>query len=170
MFHLTGVGKRYPGTEALAPLWLEIGREERVAIVGPSGSGKTTLLHLLGGIIQPDTGEVFVNGKPMATLSPGRELADLVGMIHQQYDLVPRLSVVHNVLAGRLGYWSLWRSLLSLVSPQERHLAREALKTAGIENKISERTSRLSGGEQQRVAIARLLVQNPQAIIADEPV
>ncbi len=170
MFLLSGAGKRYPGTVALAPIRLEIGHEERVAIVGPSGSGKTTLLHLLGGIIQPDVGGVFIDGRPMAKQSPGREMASLVGMIHQHYDLVPRLSVVHNVLAGRLGYWSFWRSLLSLASPQDRNHALEALRTAGIEDKINERTSRLSGGEQQRVAIARLLVQDPRAIIADEPV
>ncbi|MFQ5873755.1 MAG: phosphonate ABC transporter ATP-binding protein [Dehalococcoidia bacterium] len=170
MFLLEEVGKSYPGTVALAPLSLEIERGERVAVVGPSGSGKTTLLHLLGRVIQPDRGQVLVDGLPMASLSAGRELAGLVGLIHQQFDLVPRLSVVHNVLAGRLGYWSLWRSLLSLVSPQEKELALTALRTAGIEEKVNERTSRLSGGEQQRVAIARLLVQNPQAILADEPV
>jgi phosphonate transport system ATP-binding protein len=167
---LEGISKIYPGVVALAPLSLEIRREERVAIVGPSGSGKTTLLHMLGGVIQPDQGRVVIDGRNMASMTSGRDKAGLVGMIHQQFDLVPRLSVLHNVLAGRLGYWSLWRSLISLVSPQERHLATEALRKAGIEDKISQRTSRLSGGEQQRVAIARLLVQDSQVILADEPV
>ncbi len=170
MFLLERAGKSYPGVVALAPLSLEIEAGERVAIVGPSGSGKTTLLHILGGVIQPGQGRVLIDGRPMAGLPRGRELAGLVGMIHQQFDLVPRLSVVHNVLAGRLGYWGLWRSLVSLISPQERHLALAALRKAGIEEKLGERTSRLSGGEQQRVAIARLLVQDPQAILADEPV
>ena len=90
--------------------------------------------------------------------------------MHQQFDLVPHLSVVHNVLAGRLGQWGTLRSLLSLVSPRERHLALEALGKLGIADKMYERTSRLSGGEQQRVAMARLLVQTPKAILADEPV
>ena len=170
IYCLEGISKSYPDVVALAPLSLEIRREERVAIVGPSGSGKTTLLHLLGGVIQPDQGRVVIDGRNMASMASGREKAGLVGMIHQQFDLVPRLSVLHNVLAGRLGYWSLWRSLISLISPQERHLATEALRKAGIEDKISQRTSRLSGGEQQRVAIARLLVQDSQVILADEPV
>ncbi len=170
IYCLDGISKIYPGVVALAPLSLEIRREERVAIVGPSGSGKTTLLHLLGGVIQPDQGRVVIDGRNMSSMASGREKASLVGMIHQQFDLVPRLSVIHNVLAGRLGYWSLWRSLISLISPQERQLAAEALRKAGIEDKISQRTSRLSGGEQQRVAIARLLVQDSQVILADEPV
>lgn len=97
-------------------------------------------------------------------------MARMVGLIHQQFDLVPHLAVVHNVLAGRLGYWSLPRSLLSLISPRELHLALEALQKVGLPHKLYERTSRLSGGEQQRVAIARLLVQSPQTILADEPV
>ena len=170
MFDVQGIAKSYPGVVALAPLSLVIERGERVAIVGPSGSGKTTLLHILGGVTQPDRGQVLIDGRPLSNMSPGRDMAGLVGIIHQQFDLVPRLSVVHNVLAGRLGYWSLWRSLLSLMSPQEKQLAAAALLKAGIEHKLNERTSRLSGGEQQRVAIARLLVQDPQAIIADEPV
>ena len=170
MFVLEDVSKSYPSVVALHHLSMTIPRGERVAIVGPSGSGKTTLLHLLGGVIQPDEGRVHVDNRLMTNLPAGRELATLIGLIHQQFDLVPRLSVAHNVMAGRLGYWSFWRSLLSLVRLQEKHLALAALQRTGIEHKLSERVSRLSGGEQQRVAIARLLVQDPQVIIADEPV
>ena len=170
MFLLDGVSKAYPRSVALAPLSIRIDEGERVAVLGPSGSGKTTLLHLMGGVIQPDQGSITVDGRPLATLSPGRELAGLVGVIHQQFDLVPHLAVVHNVLAGNLGRWSTLRSLLSLVSPRERHLAVEALDRLGIADKLHERTSSLSGGEQQRLAMARLLVQTPKAILADEPV
>lgn len=170
MFVLEGVAKSYPGIEVLSPLSLSIDKGEKVAIVGPSGSGKTTLLQLLGGVLQPDQGELFVAGRGLSGMSSGKELASLVGIIHQQFDLVPHLSVVHNVLAGRLGQWSLMRSLASLVSPRERGLALQALGKVGIAHKLYERTSRLSGGEQQRVAVARLLVQDPQAILADEPV
>ncbi len=170
IFRLRQVSKSYPDTVALAPLSLDIRAGEAVAIVGPSGSGKTTLLYLLGGVIQPDQGGIFLDGHSLADLRPGRQLASLVGFIHQQLDLVPQLSVVHNVLAGRLGQWGLWRSLVSLVTPQERQLALAALGRVGLADKLYERTSRLSGGEQQRVAIARLLVQDPRAIIADEPV
>lgn len=170
MFLLEGVGKSYPGVTALAPTSLRIDAGERVAILGPSGAGKTTLLHLMGGVIQPDQGNIRIQGRPLANLAPGRELAGLVGGMHQQFDLVPHLSVVHNVLAGRLGQWSTLRSLISLVSPRDRHLAAEALERLGIADKMYERASKLSGGEQQRVAMARLLVQAPSAILADEPV
>ena len=165
-----GIRKSYSRVKALAPLSLTIRSGEKVALAGPSGSGKTTLLYLLAGIIQPDEGYVRIDGRRLSDLSPGEELARLVGVMHQQYDLVPNLPVVQNVLAGRLGQWSLFRSILSLVWPQERQLAETALTQLGIAAKLQERTSRLSGGEQQRVALARLLVQSPRIILADEPV
>jgi phosphonate transport system ATP-binding protein len=165
-----GVAKSYPRARALAPLSFTVQQGERVALAGPSGSGKTTLLYLLAGIIQPDEGHLFIADRPLAQLPPGKELSRLVGIIHQQYDLVPHLPVIHNVLAGRLGQWSLLRSIMSLVWPQERHLAALALRQLGIADKIHERTSHLSGGEQQRVAIARVMVQSPLVVLADEPV
>ena len=167
---LNGVGKSYGGAWALAPLDLEVVEGERLAVLGPSGSGKTTLLHLIGRVIQPEQGVVEVDGQPLRDLGPGKELAALVGVMHQQLDLVPHLSVVHNIMAGRLGFWSLWRSLASLVSPRDRHLAQVALDRVGIPDKLYERTAHLSGGEQQRVALARLLVQHPKVVLADEPV
>ncbi len=166
----SGVGKNYPGIRALAPLSLTIESGERVALAGPSGSGKTTLLYLLAGLIQPDEGELVLDDRLLAQLPPGRELSQLVGLIHQQYDLVPHLPVVHNVLAGRLGQWGLLRSIASLVWPQELHLAQEALSQLGLADKLHQRTSNLSGGEQQRVAVARLMVQSPRLVLADEPV
>ena len=165
-----GISKRFGRVQALAPLSITIGQGERVALAGPSGSGKTTLLYLLAGIIQPDTGKLLLAGQDLARQRPGKEKAGLVGLIHQQYDLVPHLPVLHNVLAGRLGQWSLVRSLISLVWPQDRHVAEAALAQMGIADKIYERTSHLSGGEQQRVAIARLMVQESRVILADEPV
>ena len=167
---LNGVGKSYGGAWALEPLDLEVVEGERLAVLGPSGSGKTTLLHLIGRVIQPEQGVVEVDGQPLRDLGPGKELAALVGVMHQQLDLVPHLSVVHNIMAGRLGFWSLWRSLASLVSPRDRHLAQVALDRVGIPDKLYERTAHLSGGEQQRVALARLLVQRPKVVLADEPV
>ena len=170
IFKLEGATKGYPGGVALRPLSLAVHSGERVAVVGPSGSGKTTLLHLLGGVIQPDEGSVALNGHLLSDLRPGRELSSLVGVIHQQFDLVPHLNVVHNVLAGRLGQWGLWRAVTSLVSPRDLDLAMAALDRVGLGERAYERASRLSGGEQQRVAIARLLVQDPRVILADEPV
>ena len=163
-----GIAKAYGRVQALAPLDLAISQGERVALAGPSGSGKTTLLYLLAGIVQPDQGTRAIDGRSLAR--PGKELASLVGMIHQQYDLVPHLSVLHNVLAGRLGQWSLFRSMVSLFWPQDRHLAEAALDQMGIGDKANERTSHLSGGEMQRVALARLMVQGSRIILADEPV
>ena len=165
-----GICKSYSRVKALAPLNLNIRPGEKVALAGPSGSGKTTLLYLLAGIIQPDEGCVSIDGRTLSGLRPGEELARLVGVMHQQFDLVPNLPVVQNVLAGRLGQWSLLRSIFSLIWPQDRQLAETALTQLGIADKIQERTSRLSGGEQQRVALARLLVQSSRIILADEPV
>lgn len=170
MLRLDQVTKSYAGRLALEATSLDIGIGESVAVVGPSGSGKTTMLHLLAGVIQPDAGTVTLDGHGLAAMKPGGELAGLVGVIHQQYDLVPHLSALHNVLAGRLGQWGFLRSLVSLVSPRDRRIGLEALEQVGLGDRLRERTSRLSGGEQQRVAIARLLVQDPRVIIADEPV
>ena len=165
-----GISKSYSQVRALAPLSFGIQPGERIALAGPSGSGKTTLLYLLAGILQPDEGQLFIGNRSLARLQPGREMSKLVGIIHQQYDLVPQLPVIHNVLAGRLGQWSLWRSIISLVWPRDRQMAESALDLLGIADKSQERTSHLSGGEQQRVAIARLLVQSPSLVLADEPV
>jgi phosphonate transport system ATP-binding protein len=166
----TGLAKRYGRLVALSDIDLTVLPGERVAVAGPSGSGKTTLLYLLAGLIQPDGGSLSLVGRDLAKIGPGRELSELVGIIHQQFNLVPHLPVVHNVLAGRLGQWGILRSIFSLVSSQDREMAGNALEQLGIHDKINERTSRLSGGEQQRVAIARLMLQNPRIVLADEPV
>ena len=167
---LEGVTMVYPRVTALDSVSLTIHEGERVALVGPSGSGKTTLLNLLSGLIQPDEGAVSVAGRSLSHRMPRRELASLVGIIHQQLDLVPQLPVVHNVLAGRFGRWGMLRSMVSMVWPQDYHLAASALEQMGISDKIQERTAHLSGGEQQRVAIARTVVQSPRLVLADEPV
>ena len=120
--------------------------------------------------IQADQGSVFLDGLDSGRLKPGRDLSSLVGIINQGYDLVPNLPAIHNVLAGRLGDWSLLRSMVSLVRPRDRHLAEAALEELGMANKLMERTSHLSGGEQQRLAVARVMVQSPKIILADEPV
>ena len=170
LVNVDGVCKSYSDMPALSSASFSVLPGERVALAGPSGSGKTTLLYLLAGILQPDTGSLAIDGKDLARVKPGRELSLLVGIIHQQYDLVPHLPVLHNVLAGRLGQWGLLRSAASLLWPQDRGLAEAALERMGIGDKAWERTSHLSGGEQQRAAIARLMVQSPQLILADEPV
>ena len=167
---LDGLAKRYGALEAVAPLSLTVASGETVAFLGPSGGGKTTLLLLLSGQLEASAGCVCLGGQELAQMRPGRELARLVGMIHQQFDLVPNLSALHNVLAGRLGEWGLSRSLLSLLWPRDRAAGVAALARVGVADRAYLRASQLSGGEQQRVAIARLLVQDPAVILADEPV
>ena len=170
LVRVEGITKAFARVVALNAVTFDIAQDERVALVGPSGSGKTTLLNLLSGTSQPDEGSVSVGGKFLSNNLPRRELASLVGIIHQQFDLVPQLPVVHNVLAGRFGRWGMFRSLLSLAWPQDYRMAAAALEQMGISEKVQERTSHLSGGQQQRVAIARAIVQSPRLILADEPV
>ena len=165
-----GISKSYSQVQALAPLDLTIHAGELIALAGPSGSGKTTLLYILGGVVQPDEGEIVIDGRPLRRMRPGKDLAALVGLVHQNYDLVPQLPVIQNVLAGMLGQWGLLRSAISLLWPRDRQRAEKVLAELGLADKVLERTSHLSGGEQQRVAIARLMVQSPRIVLADEPV
>lgn len=164
------VSHAYGPTRALNDVSLTIPTSQRVALVGPSGAGKTTLLRVLAGMLTPTAGRVTVHGQPLAELRAGSQLTELVGMIQQRLDLVPQLSVKHNVQAGMLGRWGLIRSLAALTLPVEQPAARAAVSRIGIENTFHRRVAELSGGERQRVALARLLVQNPRVVLADEPV
>jgi len=160
------------GQVALNGIHLGIQKGERVALIGPSGAGKTTLFRLLNYTLRPTSGKLWINGEDVENLH-GRRLRQarrLIGTVYQQHNLVPRLSVIHNVLAGQLGRWSTLRSLTSLAKPHEMEIAHKALSQVGIPDKIFERTDELSGGQQQRVAVARVLVQDPEVILADEPV
>lgn len=145
---------------------------ERVAVIGPSGAGKTTLFRAISGLIKPTQGRIITLGHDTAELR-GRPLSQLrrrVGYLHQQDNLIPQLRVVHNVLMGRLGYWSLPRALLSLLWPQQIDLATSALEHVELADRLWALPDELSGGQQQRVAVARLIVQQPDLILADEPV
>lgn len=164
------ITKYYGSFQALDSVAFTVEAGERVAVAGPSGSGKTSLLNSLAGIIHPDQGQVIVDGNDLAKSKSRKETCRLVGIIHQQYDLVPQLRVIHNVLAGNLGRWGLFTSLISLVWPRDRRRAHDVLRQLGIADKIDDQTSKLSGGEQQRVAIARMMIQSPQLVLADEPV
>jgi phosphonate transport system ATP-binding protein len=169
---LRGVRVDYGPHRALDGFDLEIAAGERVALVGPSGAGKTTVLRLCTGSIRPASGRVAVLGQDLAQAGPDqlRAVRRRVGTVYQQLNLVGPLRVVHNVNAGRLGWWSRARAVRSLVKPVDVDVARGALARVGIAEKLFERTDRLSGGEQQRVALARVLVQQPELILADEPV
>jgi phosphonate transport system ATP-binding protein len=173
MYRLQHVRKVFAdGTAAVDDVSLTIRQGERVAVIGPSGAGKTTLFRLLNATLRPTSGRLWFDEVDLESLS-GRRLRQLrrrIGTVYQRHNLVPQLRVIHNVLAGRLGRWTLPKALLSLMSPQERAVALMALERVGIPEKFYSRTAYLSGGQQQRVAIARVLVQDPDVILADEPV
>lgn len=170
-FTLRRVGVRYGDVWALQDVDLEVRRGEHVALIGPSGAGKTTLLALLNGLRTPSAGTAETLGCELARAPERRRRAvrSRVGTVHQGLHLVDRLAVVHNVSAGRLGAWPLWRAALSLALPQEAEEARTVLEHVGLADRLWERTDRLSGGERQRVAVARVLAQRPEAVLADEP-
>ena len=171
LLRLVGVDVRFGDTHALRGINLDVAPGERVALVGPSGAGKSTLLGLCNATAVPSTGHVEFRGEPVVdTDAWRRSQGRLIGTVHQQLNLVPSLRVVHNVNAGRLAQWSTAKALFSLVRPQETSRAHDALQAVGIADKINMRTHQLSGGEQQRVAIARVLVQGPALVLADEPV
>jgi phosphonate transport system ATP-binding protein len=172
-YHLESVRKEFGRQQvALDGIDLKIDQGEKVALIGPSGAGKTTLFRLFNCTLRPTSGKLYIGGEDIDLLH-GQRLRHVrrrIGSVYQQHNLVPRLRVIHNVLAGQLGRWPTLRSLLSLCKPADVELVHSALSQVEIPEKIFERTDELSGGQQQRVAIARVLVQDPEVILADEPV
>ncbi|WP_312452094.1 phosphonate ABC transporter ATP-binding protein [Stutzerimonas nitrititolerans] len=172
-FRLSGVGHTHTsGQAALSGIDIQAAQGERIAIIGPSGAGKTTLLRLLATGLKPDSGQLSLLGEqPWGEGSYRlRKLRARIGLVHQAPPLPPRQRVVTAVLAGRLGHWSLPRSLLSLIYPLDRSGAAEALARLDLADKLYVRCDQLSGGQLQRVGIARMLYQQPELILADEPV
>ncbi|MEX5569263.1 ATP-binding cassette domain-containing protein [Pseudomonas syringae] len=160
------------GTLALRGMDLSIARGERVAIIGPSGAGKTTLLNLLASALPPSAGQLQVLGTDPWQLSNTRRqrLRSRIALIHQAPPLPARQRVVTAVSAGRLGQWGLGKSLLNLLHPLDISGAREVLARLDLADKLFERCQQLSGGQLQRVGIARALYQQPELLLADEPV
>lgn len=157
---------------ALRGVDLAIARGERVAIIGPSGAGKSSLLHLLASALRPSSGEVELLGQHPWRLSARarQRLRTRIGLIHQAPPLPPRQRVVTAVLAGRLGQWGLGRSLLNLLHPLDIPGARAVLARLDLADKLFAQCQQLSGGQLQRVGIARALYQGPELLLADEPV
>jgi phosphonate transport system ATP-binding protein len=158
------------GAVALAPVDLSIKPGSFTVLLGASGAGKSTLLRSLNGLVRPSQGRVLdCRGDDIAEGRTLRHHRRETGMIFQQHQLIGRVSVLGNVLMGRLGYHTALRTLLPL-NAQEKRLALEALERVGLLDKALARADQLSGGQQQRVGIARALVQQPRLILADEPV
>ncbi len=167
---IEGLSHRHGTRTAVDNVSFSIERGQMVALVGQSGAGKTTLLRIITGMIEPSSGSVELLGRDPGKISDLAERTRLVGMMQQRLDLVSQLSARHNVDAGMLGRWNLLKSLAYLALPFTHPPSMAALASVGLEARANERVSRLSGGEQQRVALARVLVQDPQVIVADEPV
>lgn len=167
-----GVSHEIGTKQLLDDVTLTIPRGQHVALIGPSGAGKTTLLRMISGIVWPTSGTVRVLDQRVDQLHGKRlrEFRRRIGYLHQQHNLVPQLRVAHNVLMGRLGTWSLWKAAWSLLRPVDLDKARAALARLELADRLWALPDELSGGEQQRVAIARLLLQEPDIVLADEPV
>jgi phosphonate transport system ATP-binding protein len=165
--------KTYPtGTRALDGISLDFHKGEFIVLIGLSGSGKSTLLRCINRLVDPTSGTVTFDGADV-TRAKGTELRRIrrrIGMIFQQFNLVKRSSVFTNVLAGRLGYRTTWRTIAGRPTRDDVALAFENLGRVGIVEKAFGRADALSGGQQQRVGIARALMQRPELMLADEPV
>lgn len=172
-FSLTGVGRVYDnGQVALADVTICAAAGEQIAVIGPSGAGKTTLLRILGAVQRPTSGQVDLLGQSPWSLGASelRRLRARIGIVHQTAPLPLRQRVVTAVLAGRLGTWPLWKSLASLVYPMDIPGACAALRRFDLDDRVFDRCDRISGGQLQRVGVARVIYQQPDLVLADEPV
>lgn len=175
---ISGLSKTFDnGRKALQQIELTIAPGEMVALIGASGSGKSTLLRHMAGLMASDAdgnGLIEIHGRTVQR--NGKIAADIrsvrsgVGFVFQQFNLVGRLPVIINVLAGTLHRVPLWRSLLRWFTPAEKARGLEALRRVGIAECCAQRASTLSGGQQQRAAIARAMVQGARVVLADEPI
>lgn len=172
------VTKTFGQRRALNTVSASIRPGEMVALIGASGSGKSTLIRHIGGLVTADRGaaggNVAVLGESVQTkgkLAPNvAAIRQRLGVIFQQFNLVPRLTVLTNVLTGRLGRMPRWRGTMMLFNDDEKRIAMRALARVGIAETARQRAQTLSGGQQQRAAIARCLVQQAEVILADEPI
>jgi phosphonate transport system ATP-binding protein len=159
------------GKEILKGIGFDVGSTEFVAIIGPSGAGKSTLIRCVNRLVEPTGGQVLFAGNDLLKLDEGamRRQRRNIGMIFQEFNLIDRLSVIDNVLTGRLGYMGSWRSLLRLYSKADIAEAVRLLDRVGLVEHLDKRADALSGGQRQRVGIARALIQAPRLLLVDEP-
>ncbi|MBI2207790.1 MAG: phosphonate ABC transporter ATP-binding protein [Candidatus Rokubacteria bacterium] len=172
MLEVSGLDKRYPtGDHALRSVSFTIDGADAVFVIGPSGAGKSTLLRCVNRLVEPDRGTVRLDDLDITALA-GKALRDArrrMGMIFQEFNLVERLTVMENVLSGRLGYVSLWQAWRRRFPPDDIEAAFVTLRRVGLEGFENKRADELSGGQRQRVGIARALVQRPRILLVDEP-
>ena len=163
-----GITKAFASHTALDDVSFCAGGGEFLALLGPSGAGKTTLLRCMSALATPDAGRVTLDGFDIAALAQRERRR--IALVFQQFNLVGRLSAFDNVLAGRLGHTAAWRGILRRFPRADRLIAMACLARVGLLAQARQRADTLSGGEQQRVAIARALAQQPEVILADEPI
>ena len=172
MLELDGLTKTYAtGDQALKRVSLTIPAGQVVALIGPSGAGKSTLIRCINRLVEPTEGRVVLAGQELTKLSAGglRRARRTMGMIFQEYALVERLTVMENVLSGRLGYVGFWRSFLRRYPQKDVDEAFRLLDRVGLLAMADKRADELSGGQRQRVGIARALIQDPKLLLVDEP-
>lgn len=173
MLKLENISVSYDGKNmALKDINMEVNQGEFIGIIGSSGSGKSTLLKTINLLVRPIKGRVYIDNIDITQVSNSelRGIRRGIGFIFQDYNLIDRSSVLDNVLIGRLGYKSSFKSILGLFSKDEYERANTALRQVALREKMFERADQLSGGQKQRVAIAKTLCQRPKIILADEPV
>lgn len=174
MIKFDKVGKIYPnGTEALKDVTLEIPQGDFIAIIGLSGAGKSTLIRLINKMHDVTSGVLEVNGVKVDNQLKGKKLRKFrrgIGMVFQSFNLIGRTTVIKNVLAARVAEIPFWRSIIGWYSKEDKIIALDALNQLGILEKAYSRADQLSGGQMQRVALARTIAQKPNIILADEPV
>lgn len=173
MIKFEHVSKVYPnGTRGLDDVDLTITDGEFVSVIGLSGAGKSTFLRSINRLNEISEGNIVVDGVSITKAGKKqlREIRRHIGLISQSFNLVKRSTVQKNVLSGRLGYYSTWKSIFGLFTKEDYERTKQALESVGLLDKLHSRSDELSGGQQQRVSIARTLVQQADIILADEPV
>lgn len=172
MLEIKNLTVEYGNFRAIDNVSFTIKNGEFVAVIGSSGGGKSSLMKTINLLVKPKSGSIKIDDEEMTALSSRklRMKRRKIGFVFQDYNLIARLSVIENVLTGRLGYKSSLKSLLGIFSKEEYENAEKALEKVGLSEKLFVRGDELSGGQKQRVAIAKALVQEPKIILADEPV
>ena len=172
MLKIRGLSKRYrTGDLALDNVDLDVAQGEVLALIGPSGAGKSTLIRCINRLVEPTVGTITLNGVEITNLSRSalRRARRKLGMIFQEYALVERLSVMENVLSGRLGYVGFWRSTMRKFPQSDIDNAFRLLARVGLDQLMDKRADELSGGQRQRVGVCRALMQEPDMLLVDEP-